>query len=112
MAALFPDHPYHYPVIGFKQDLFDVHADRLRAFYKKHYWPNNATLVIVGDVDPEDAFAQAKKYFEKIPANKNYKKEQFYFNKDIVSHSVTLYRDVQAAVCRDWIYDSGSTNKE
>ena len=72
MAALFPDHPYHYPVIGFKQDLFDVHADQLRAFYKKHYWPNNATLVIVGDVDPEDAFAQAKKYFEKIHANKNY----------------------------------------
>ncbi len=95
MAALFPDHPYHYPVIGYKQDLFDVHADRLRAFYKKHYWPNNATLVIVGDVDPEDAFAQAKKYFEKIPANKNYKKEEFYFNKDIISHAVTLYRDVK-----------------
>ncbi len=94
-SAIFPDHPYHYPVIGFKQDLFDVHADRLRAFYKKHYWPNNATLVIVGDVDPEDAFAQAKKYFEKIPANKDYKKEEFYFNKDIISHNVTLYRDVQ-----------------
>jgi zinc protease len=95
MSALFPDHPYHYPVIGYKQDLFDIHADRLRAFYKKHYWPNNATLVIVGDVDPEDVFTQAKKYFEKIPANKNYKKEEFYFNNDIISHSVTLYRDVK-----------------
>src|SRR5207253_11231498 len=80
LASIFPDHPYHYPVIGFKQDLFDVHADRLRAFYKKHYLPNNATLVIVGDVDPEDAFEQAKKYFEKIPANKDYKKEEFYHN--------------------------------
>lgn len=95
LASIFPDHPYHYPVIGFKQDLFDVHADRLRAFYKKHYWPNNATLVIVGDVDPEDAFAQAKKYFEKIPANKDYKKEEFYYNKDLISHNITLYRDVQ-----------------
>jgi zinc protease len=95
LASIFPDHPYHYPVIGYKQDLFDVHADRLRAFYKKHYWPNNATLVIVGDVDPEDAFAQAQKYFEKIPANKNYKKEEFYYNKDLISHNVTLYRDVQ-----------------
>ena len=95
IAAIFPDHPYHYTVIGFKQDLFDVHADRLRAFYKKHYWPNNATLVIVGDVEPDDAFALAKKYFEHIPANKNYKKEEFYFNKDIVSHGVTLYRDIQ-----------------
>ena len=95
ISSIFPDHPYHYPVIGYKQDLFDVHADRLRAFYKKHYWPNNATLVIVGDVDPEDAFAQAKKYFEKIPSNPQYKKEEFYFNKDIVAHSVTLYRDVK-----------------
>lgn len=95
IAAIFPDHPYHYTVIGFKQDLFDVHADRLRAFYKKHYWPNNATLVIVGDIDAEDAFALAKKYFEHIPANKDYKKEEFYFNKDIISHGVTLYRDVQ-----------------
>lgn len=95
LASIFPDHPYHYPVIGFKQDLFDVHADRLRAFYKKHYWPNNATLVIVGDVDPEDAFEQAKKYFEKIPANKDYKKEEFYHDTDLVSHHVTLYRDVQ-----------------
>jgi zinc protease len=95
LASIFPDHPYHYPVIGFKQDLFDVHADRLRAFYKKHYLPNNATLVIVGDVDPEDAFEQAKKYFEKIPANKDYKKEEFYHNKDLIAHNVTLYRDVQ-----------------
>ena len=95
LASIFPDHPYHYPVIGFKQDLFDVHADRLRDFYKKHYWPNNATLVIVGDVDPEDAFEQAKKYFEKIPANKDYKKEEFYHNKDLIAHNVTIYRDVQ-----------------
>lgn len=95
VASIFPDHPYHYPVIGFKQDLFDVHADRLRAFYKKHYWPNNATLVIVGDVAPEDAFSEAKKYFEKIPASKNYKKEEFYTNKDLISHHTTLYRDVQ-----------------
>lgn len=95
LSAIFPDHPYHYPVIGFKQDLFDVHADRLRAFYKKHYWPNNATLVIVGDVDPENAIAEAKKYFEKIPANPQYKKEELYYNADIIAHGVTLYRDVK-----------------
>ncbi len=95
LGTVFPDHPYHYPVIGYKQDLFDVHADRLRSFYKKHYWPNNATLVVVGDVDPEETLALAKKYFEKIPANKEYKKEKFYFNKDIIAHGVTLYRDIQ-----------------
>lgn len=95
MSSMFPDHPYHFPVIGYKQDLFDVHADRLRAFYKKHYSPNNATLVVVGDVDVEDVFAQAKKYFEHIPADKAYKKEKFYYNRDLLSHGVTIYRDVQ-----------------
>jgi len=95
IGTVFPDHPYHYPVIGFKQDLFDVHASRLRAFYKKHYWPNNATLVIVGDVDVENAFALAEQYFGHIPANPSYKKEKFYFNKDIISHHVQLYRDIQ-----------------
>lgn len=95
ITAIFPDHPYHYPTIGYKQDLFDVHADRLRKFYKKHYWPNNATLVIVGDVNVDDALAQAKKYFEQIPGNPDYKKEQFYFNTDIVATDVTIFRDVQ-----------------
>lgn len=111
MASIFPDHPYHYPVIGFKQDLFDVHADRLRAFYKKHYWPNNATLVIVGDVDPEDAFEQAKKYFEQIPANKDYKKEEFYYNKDLISHNVTLYRDVRQTTAALAYVIPGATSK-
>ena len=111
LAAIFPDHPYHYTVIGFKQDLFDVHADRLRAFYKKHYWPNNATLVVVGDVDPEETFALAKKYFEKIPASATYKKEEFYYNTDIVSHGVTLYRDVQQPVAVAAFVIPGATEK-
>ncbi len=95
IGAIFPDHPYHFPVIGYKQDLFDVHADRLRAFYKKHYWPNNATLVVVGDVDVAQTFDLARDYFEKIPANPAYKKEEFYYNTDILAQKVTLYRDIQ-----------------
>lgn len=95
IAAMFQDHPYHYPVIGFKQDLWNVHGDDLRAFYKKHYWPNNATLVIVGDVQPEDAFKEAERVFSKIPANPTYKKEEFFHSTDIVSRNIILHRDVQ-----------------
>ncbi len=94
LAAIFPDHPYHHPIIGYKQDLWSVNSDDLRAFYKKHYVPNNATLVIVGDVDPEDVFAQAEQYFGHVPANPHYKKEEYYYNKDISTKSVTLYREV------------------
>src|SRR5262249_28214474 len=57
-------------------------------------WPNNATLVIVGDIEPKNAFALAKKYFEKIPGNLQYKKDQFYFNNDIIAREIRLYRDV------------------
>lgn len=95
MSAIFPDHPYHYPVIGYKQDLWSVCSSDLRAFYKKHYLPNNATLIVVGDVDPEEVFTLAEQYFGAIKPNENYKKETFYFGQDIISKSITLYRDIK-----------------
>ena len=95
LSTIFGDHPYHYPIIGFKQDLWTVRSNDLRAFYKKHYWPNNATLVVVGDVKPEEVFKLAEQHFGEIPANPKYKKEEFFSGKDIVSKTVTVYRDVK-----------------
>jgi len=94
LSAIFPDHPYHHPIIGYKQDLWSVDSADLHAFYKKHYVPNNATLVIVGDVDPEEVFALAEQNFAHIPADPTYKKDFFYYNKDIATKSVTIYREV------------------
>ncbi len=95
ISSIFHDHPYHHPIIGYKQDLWNVGSDDLKAFYKKHYVPNNATLVVVGDVEPQEVFEQAEKYFGSIPSDKTYKKENFYFNKDIVSKTISLYRDIK-----------------
>jgi len=95
ISAMFPDHPYHYPVIGFKQDLWNLHGKNLKDFYKKHYVPNNATVVITGDVDPQEVFNEAEKYLEHIEPDNDYKKESFYLNKDLASKTVTIYRDVQ-----------------
>lgn len=95
LTSIFPDHPYHYPVIGYKQDLWSVRGKDLRAFYKKHYIPNNATLVVVGDVEPERVFSLAAQYFGSIPANPNHKREKFYFNDDISAKQLVLYRDIQ-----------------
>lgn len=97
MATIFPDHPYHYPVIGFKQDLWNLKRDSLVSFYQKHYIPNNATLVVVGDVNPEEVFAYAQKVFGHIEPNWDYKKEEFYHGTDIENTAVTLYRDVNNA---------------
>jgi zinc protease len=95
LAAIFFDHPYHYPIIGFKQDLWSVNAADLTNFYKKHYGPNNATLVIVGDVEPEKVFALAESHFGSIKPLANYQKNDFFHTEDVVSRSITLYRDIQ-----------------
>lgn len=95
ISAIFPDHPYHYPVIGFKQNIWQINSEKLMKFYKKHYKPNNATLVIVGDINPIEAFEKAEKCFEGILQDTNYKKNEYYYNRDIISHSITLYRDIK-----------------
>jgi len=96
IAAIFPEHPYHYPIIGSKHDLCNLDRDALMAFYKKHYHPNNATLVIVGDIDIDNVFELAEKYFGNIPAAENYTQPVFYFDDDIESKSVTLYRQTSS----------------
>ena len=69
-ATAFTNNPYHQPIIGWMNDLENMQVSDLRAWYKKYYAPNNATLVVVGDVDAEDVFELAKKYFGKLkPSN-------------------------------------------
>lgn len=95
ISAMFSDHPYHYPIIGFKQDLWNLDRQTLLDFYHKHYVPNNAVLVVVGDVDPEEVFKEAEKAFGKIKSDPTYKREKFYHSKDLMAKSVKVYRDVQ-----------------
>lgn len=64
----FTDHPYHWPVIGYQADLERMHATDALAFYKAHYSPNNATIVIVGDVKPEAALATIQRHYGGLPS--------------------------------------------
>ncbi|HLC06672.1 MAG TPA: pitrilysin family protein [Candidatus Babeliales bacterium] len=92
--AIFADHPYHYPVIGYKKDLINITGKDLHAFYKKHYKPNNATLVVVGDVETDEVIDLANQYFGHIPHDEACIKKENSCIFDIVSKSVTLYRDI------------------
>jgi zinc protease len=66
---LFPDaHPYSWPTIGYMRDLEQITLDDARAFYRTHYAPGNAVLVLAGDITPERAFALAERYFGDLPA--------------------------------------------
>jgi len=95
VATIFADHPYHHPVIGYKQDLWSLKRDALVNFYYRHYVPNNATLVMVGDIDLEQAVIEAEKSFGGIAPDPSYAKEEFYHGYDLQAHSVTIYRDIQ-----------------
>lgn len=59
--------PYKSPVIGWMQDLEQMTLADLAAWYQRWYAPNNATLVVVGDVKADEVFALAEKYFADIP---------------------------------------------
>lgn len=58
--------PYHHPVIGWMSDLLQMQVQDLRQWYLRYYAPNNATLIVVGDVDPKNIFNLANKYFGSI----------------------------------------------
>jgi zinc protease len=65
--AAFVAHPYHHSTIGHRSDIEKVKIEKLREFYDSFYWPNNATVTIVGDFQPKDALALVKKSFGVYP---------------------------------------------
>jgi predicted Zn-dependent peptidase len=62
-----PEHPYHWSVIGSMEDLSAASLDDVKAFFRRYYVPNNASLVVSGDFDPKEARALVEKYFGPIP---------------------------------------------
>ena len=66
-AQAFLSHPYHWPVIGWFGDLDAMTLDDLQRHYDTFYSPNNATLIIVGDIKADTLLATIKQLFEPIP---------------------------------------------
>lgn len=67
-ATAFRAHPYRHPTIGWLTDLRSMTRDDLYGHYRRFYIPNNATLVVVGDVDADDVLRRAERHFASIPA--------------------------------------------
>ncbi|MDR0634512.1 MAG: insulinase family protein [Azoarcus sp.] len=70
MAAAFQAHPYHHPIIGWMTDLETMRAEDARAWYKRWYAPNNACVVVVGDVDHETVFKLARQHYGALKSAK------------------------------------------
>ena len=67
-ATAFRAHPYRHPTIGWLSDLQRMTRDELYGYYTRFYVPNNATLVIVGDVDSGETMRSVERQFGRIPA--------------------------------------------
>ena len=65
-STAFINNPYHHPIIGWMDDLHNLKIEDIADWYKRWYTPNNATLVVVGDVDPEDVFTMSEQYFGEL----------------------------------------------
>ncbi len=66
-SAAYVAHPYHHPTIGWRKDIEQVTPEGLRSFYDRYYWPNNATVSVIGGFNAEGVMAQIKAAFESIP---------------------------------------------
>ncbi len=66
-ATAYQAHPYHHSTIGWRADIENVPITRLREFYDTFYWPNNATIVLIGDFDTKNAMNLIYKYYGAIP---------------------------------------------
>ena len=67
LKRAYTEHPYQWPTIGFMEDLNAASEADYKTFYKTFYVPNNAVLVVAGDIDPQGTRALVEKYFAAIP---------------------------------------------
>jgi predicted Zn-dependent peptidase len=68
LSAAYKAHPYHYTLGGYMSDIQNFDRFTAAALYKKYYVPGNMVVVIVGDVNPDQVYTLARKYFGRIPA--------------------------------------------
>lgn len=97
LRLCFPsNHPYHFSVIGFKEDLLKMSSGRLKRFYDKYYQPSRATMFVVGDVKSEDVIEEVEKHFSDIESSKEEKPNPFpEVVQEFATNKTTLYRDIE-----------------
>ncbi|MFW9612125.1 MAG: M16 family metallopeptidase [Fluviibacter sp.] len=76
-AVAWQAHPYRRPVIGWMSDLEQMKVGDVRDWYRRWYVPNNATLVVVGDVNHAEVFAWARDTYGRIPSRKMVERKQY-----------------------------------
>ena len=101
---LFPsDHPYSWPTIGSMEDLNAASVDDVHEWFASYYGPNNAVIVIAGDIDPQEALAKVDQYFGDIPPGPPIAKHhQWEFTLDRDKRDIMQDRVPQARIHKVW----------
>ncbi len=110
-SILYPNHPYGRPIIGWKHEIMELNYDDVKSFYKTHYEPRNAILVISGNINFKKAKEIVKKKFSKIK-NTNSSKFEETSDPDLNSH--VFVEKIHPTVKQDiWkkLYRADSYNK-
>jgi len=89
-AALYLNHPYHRPVIGWENEIQAFTRQDALDFYRKWYAPNNAILVVAGDVKPDEVKALAEKYYGPIPRAETPPRDRLKEPPQVAARLVTL----------------------
>jgi len=76
LAALYLNHPYGIPIIGWKHEIEKLNRDDAYEFYQKFYAPNNAILIVAGDVDPSEVHRLAKRHYGRLRPTKGLEKRE------------------------------------
>ena len=94
--TVFQKHPYRWPTIGYMEHLDATSIEELREFYRGFYAPNNATLVIAGDLECEDVLSQIAKYYGPLKSQPIARRERAKEPVQTEERRETIYLDVSA----------------
>jgi len=89
----FGSHTYANPIIGWEEDLKKISLTNMKSFYKRFYVPENATLVIVGNIEISKTLQIIKKYFGKIRSNGNFKRKVLIQTSQQKERSISVRRN-------------------
>jgi zinc protease len=94
-AATFEAHPYQWPVIGWLNDIESISLEDYQNYYHRFYQPNNCTLVVVGDIEPQDALKEIESIFGNLPAGPEPPKVTAKEPKQFGERRVEVHREAQ-----------------
>jgi len=98
-----PGHPYSWTVIGSMEDLDAAKVDDVKEWFRTYYGPNNAVIVLAGDITPETARQKVEQYFGNIPATPPIAKQETWIAKRTGSHRQVMQDRVpQARIYKEW----------